>query len=310
MTTAPQRSHASSQPPLQLCCLPVALLPWGDVVEDFLDGIGVSLGEFSSRMTGGWLFGYIDALKLQGIRTTIVCFSERVMNTTLGTEPTGAELVILRAPAAYRVIRRSMSDPCGCSMRDVRRQERTLASLLACRAPSCAVLATPLVALARNPPGAMLGDPVPGVKSPRFDAAVMIGRLLRIPVFGAFKALGIGRAGDACSASIRRSAGLVIGAAAGRPGQDRYGVPTGKVWRIFNPIDLSELAADGTARHTPRSRDRRHDSCRHLARSRGYPEERARRPPRSVAGRRYDAPRSRYPLDDRRVRRADAGSMR
>ena len=77
MTTASRRSHASSQPPAPTVLPAVALLPWGDVVEDFLDGIGVSLGEFSSRMTGGWLFGYIDALKLQGIRTTILSPSHR-----------------------------------------------------------------------------------------------------------------------------------------------------------------------------------------------------------------------------------------
>ena len=110
-----------------------------------------------------------------------------------------------------------MSDPYGCSMRAMfgarngpsRHYWRVAHHL----APYSRRRSSPSRG---NPPSAMLGDPVPGVReSPRFDAAVMIGRLLRIPVFGAFKeALGIGRAGDACSASIRRSAGLVIGAAA------------------------------------------------------------------------------------------------
>ncbi|MDQ1387939.1 MAG: hypothetical protein QOF56_1393, partial [Acidobacteriaceae bacterium] len=45
----------------------IAILPWGDFIEDFLDAIGVSLEEFSSKMTGGWLFGYVEALRLQGI---------------------------------------------------------------------------------------------------------------------------------------------------------------------------------------------------------------------------------------------------
>jgi hypothetical protein len=37
----------------------IALLPWGDLIEDFLDTIGVSFEAFCNEMTGGWLFGYI-----------------------------------------------------------------------------------------------------------------------------------------------------------------------------------------------------------------------------------------------------------
>ena len=69
----------------------IALVPWGDVIEDFLDEIGVSLDEFSSKMTGGWLFGYIEALRLQGIETVVFCFSGRVTSTVRTVhEPTGA----------------------------------------------------------------------------------------------------------------------------------------------------------------------------------------------------------------------------
>ena len=45
----------------------VALLPWGDEWEDFLAMIGVSFDEFCTEMTGGWLFGYIEALDRFGI---------------------------------------------------------------------------------------------------------------------------------------------------------------------------------------------------------------------------------------------------
>ena len=98
----------------------IALVPWGDVIEDFLDGIGVSLDEFSSKMTGGWLFGYIEALRLQGIETVVVCFSARVVSTvrTVHT-PTGARIVILRAPGIYRRLRRRMKDPYGCTMQSM-----------------------------------------------------------------------------------------------------------------------------------------------------------------------------------------------
>ena len=53
----------------------VALVPWGDVWEDFLDKVGVSLDEFCTEMTGGWLFGYVDALDRVGIRTVLVLWS-------------------------------------------------------------------------------------------------------------------------------------------------------------------------------------------------------------------------------------------
>ena len=44
----------------------VAILPWGDVIEDYLDSIGVTRDEFCQEMTGGWLFNYVDALNGAG----------------------------------------------------------------------------------------------------------------------------------------------------------------------------------------------------------------------------------------------------
>jgi starch synthase len=60
----------------------VALFPWGDVVEEFLDPIGLGLGDFVERMTGGWLFGYAAALQLAGHAPIIVCASECVDRIT------------------------------------------------------------------------------------------------------------------------------------------------------------------------------------------------------------------------------------
>jgi len=54
----------------------VALFPWGDVVEEFLEPIGLRLEDFVERMTGGWLFGYAAALQLAGHTPVIVCASE------------------------------------------------------------------------------------------------------------------------------------------------------------------------------------------------------------------------------------------
>jgi hypothetical protein len=35
----------------------IALLRWGNVLEDFLDTIGVSVETFCNEFTGSWMFG-------------------------------------------------------------------------------------------------------------------------------------------------------------------------------------------------------------------------------------------------------------
>jgi len=130
----------------------LALLPWGDLIEDFLDEIGVSIEDFSTQMTGGWLFGYVDALRLEGIRTTIFCFSARVDATIRHVHgATGAEVVLLRAPAAYRRVRRHIEDPYGWSVESMygptrwpARQWRRVARHVV------PYLATPVAVLARE----------------------------------------------------------------------------------------------------------------------------------------------------------------
>jgi starch synthase len=60
----------------------VAIFPWGEVIEKFLDSLGLDLNDFVSKMTGGWLFGYVLALQRQGWRPIIVCASDRVAKPT------------------------------------------------------------------------------------------------------------------------------------------------------------------------------------------------------------------------------------
>ena len=56
----------------------VAIFPWGDVIEDFLDPIGLTLEDFVERMSGGWLFGDVAALQASGWRAVVVCVSKGV----------------------------------------------------------------------------------------------------------------------------------------------------------------------------------------------------------------------------------------
>src|SRR5437868_7032741 len=92
----------------------VAILPWGDVIEDYLDSIGVTRDEFCQEMTGGWLFNYVDALKRSGVRSAIYCITARPSTrktTCLIHRPTGAEIVFLPVPRAYQMARRMLPNP-------------------------------------------------------------------------------------------------------------------------------------------------------------------------------------------------------
>ncbi|MBA3923094.1 MAG: glycosyltransferase family 1 protein, partial [Nostocaceae cyanobacterium] len=84
----------------------IALLPYGDLIEDFLDTIGVSFEVFCNEFMGSWMFGYIDALQLVGVRTVLFCFSANVAAPTRFTHaPTGTTICVLPAPKIYRVYR-------------------------------------------------------------------------------------------------------------------------------------------------------------------------------------------------------------
>ena len=228
----------------------IALVPWGDVIEDFLDGIGVSLDEFSSKMTGGWLFGYIEALRLQGIETVVVCFSARVVSTvrTVHT-PTGARIVILRAPGIYRRLRRRMKDPYGCTMESMFGEKNggqtgywRLAHHLA------PYLATPTRALTREIRRAgCTAILCQEYESPRFDALIAIGAMLGIPVFATFQGGNWHRSGlerRVRSYTLRRSAALIIGSSdEAERVRNEYRLGDDRIRRIFNPLDLSEWTA-------------------------------------------------------------------
>jgi glycosyltransferase involved in cell wall biosynthesis len=60
----------------------VAIVPWGDVIEDWLGPLGLDLHDLVGRMSGGWLFGYAAALRAAGWRPIVVCASEAVDRPT------------------------------------------------------------------------------------------------------------------------------------------------------------------------------------------------------------------------------------
>lgn len=237
----------------------VALLPWGDLIDDFLDSIGLSFEDFRLRMTGGWLFGYVDALRTAGVRTVVVCVSARVRHPSRYTHaPTGAAMVVLPAPRVYRAVRRRMVKPYGTTFEDqfgpvtgwrrpVLRTLRQVASYLA----------TPPLRLARVlrelDPVAVLTQEY---EYPRFDVTVTVGRLLGLPVFATFQG------GDVQASKLERplrpsalraARGLVVGTSRERQRlADRYGLHGASVVPVFNPLDLHlwQRVDKGDARRT------------------------------------------------------------
>jgi glycosyltransferase involved in cell wall biosynthesis len=233
----------------------VALVDWSQLVEDFLDNIGVSLESFRDEMTGGWMFGYVAALASAGCRTVLCCVSARTGRTLrLRHRPTGATIYLLPAPAPYRAVRRRVPNPYAPTVEqaagNVRGVGRAAASALKELAP---LLCTPAVELGRvlhrERADAILCQEY---EHPRFDVCVALGRLLGIPVFASFQG------GDAPMTRLERpvrrltlaaSAGLVIASSGERERvRARYAVPARKLAAIFNPIDLADWFPEDRAR--------------------------------------------------------------
>ena len=226
----------------------IALLMWGDSFDDFLDGIGLDFAKFRDEMTGGWAFGYVQALATAGMRTVIVCVSHRVRAPERHRHaPTGAVILVLPAPAAYRQLRRHMRRPAAWGAQemfgtaDVSLARRIGAGVLHDASPYLATPPWQLVrALRREGCCALLTQEY---EDPRFDHAIAVGALSRLPVFATFQG------GDGARRSrlesllrpvtLRAAAGLIIGSSreADRV-QARYGVAATRIARVFNPLDL------------------------------------------------------------------------
>jgi glycosyltransferase involved in cell wall biosynthesis len=188
------------------------------------------------------MFNYVQALDLAGVETVLVLISLRVSKVERRTHlPTGAKVLILPAPRSFRALRRS-----GFARRYSRTagpRPRRLLGLGLLLKEAAPYLGTPHALLARELRrercAAILCQEY---EAPRFDACVLVGRLLRIPVFGVFQG------GDyqrwqverlLRPRAIRASAGLIVPteAEAARV-QARYGVPPSKLLRVANPLDL------------------------------------------------------------------------
>lgn len=228
----------------------IAMLPWGDVWEDFYGSIGLSFEAFCQEMTGGWLFGYVEALKEAGIRTIIIYPSINVSEPLRSIhKPTGATICLLPVSKSYMAIRQRMIHPFpslayGHNLEDlfgdVQGIRRILFKVFRNIAP---YLSTPTELLAkelqRECCRAILCQEY---EYSRFDTCVLLGHLLRLPVFATFQGGNsdrnyIGR--FLRPVAMRACTGLLCGTQTEiqRIG-NQYKIQLDKITKIFNPIDL------------------------------------------------------------------------
>jgi glycosyltransferase involved in cell wall biosynthesis len=236
----------------------VALLPWGDVIEDYLDPLAMGLEDLRDEMTGGWLFGFVEALGLVGVETTIVVVSRSVRDVTHWRHgPTAAPLVVLPVPRTYRLLRRTVVDPYGWAIEDsagsLARRRQLVAQPGRQLAP---YVATPLLALRREL-RLMRADAVlcQEYEYQRFDACVALCRVLRMPVVAIFQGGDAPRTGLerlVRPVSIRAASALVVGAdREAERVRTRYGVARDRIARIPNPLDVNRWG--GVSRPAVRS---------------------------------------------------------
>jgi glycosyltransferase involved in cell wall biosynthesis len=228
------------------------------LIEDFLDTIGVSLEGLRDELSGGWLFGYVDALQRAGVETEVVCVSARVDRPVRWEHiSTGAPIWLLPASRAYRSLRRRLADPHAWSTRqalgDIPRRSLPLGLLARHLAPYCA---TPLVTLGRQVRREKYDAVVcQEYESPRFDVCAGLGAVLRLPVFATFQGgnYHLTRLEDVLRPfALRVCSGLIIGSTSeSQRVLQRYRLSPKKVARIFNPLDVTSWTpAEGSQART------------------------------------------------------------
>jgi glycosyltransferase involved in cell wall biosynthesis len=210
----------------------LAFVMWGDLFEDFFRTIDVDLDRFRESLTGGWLFGYVEALATAGVRTTLLHVSAEVSAPLRFIhEPTGTPVTILPAPRRHRWLR---------ALHRRFRHRKALSSL-------ASYGSVPLRALTRElrrcRAEAILTQEY---EHARFDVLVLLGRLLHLPVYASFQG------GDAPHSrlerlirpvSVRNCAGLIIASSRERRRvHHAYRLPDERVAPIPNAMDVDAVA--------------------------------------------------------------------
>jgi len=201
----------------------VAILPWGDVFEDWLDRLGVPLDAFVDSFTGSWMFAYAEALRAAGVQTVLVCFTSRVREPRREVHrATGAVVWLVPPPRAFAAVRAAGGPLARHGAPYLATAPRALARVV--RAERCSAL------LCQE------------YETPRFDVAIAVGARLRLPVFATFQGgdYQVSRLERLVRPfTIRRAAALVVATADERARvRARYRIPAARLAAVFNPIDV------------------------------------------------------------------------
>lgn len=207
---------------------PVAIFPWGDVIEEFLDPLGLTPQDYACRMRGGWLFGFIAALQRQGVGSVVIYGSESVQTPTrLEHAETGAPIWLV--PARRSGGGRSRGSP----------SQAALASWA--RTPWSAFADI----MRREGCGSVM---IQDYEHPRFDALTLLARSMGLPVVATFQG------GDTTLSPIERRvrplafrACRAIVAPSARERRrliTHHRLPPGAVADIPNPLDAEQWRAE------------------------------------------------------------------
>jgi hypothetical protein len=90
----------------------VAIVLWGHPVEDWLASLGLGVEGLAAEMTGGWLFGYCEALVRAGFAPMIFCVSAAdAAETVRRHAETGTPIVSLPLTERQRRTRALLKRP-------------------------------------------------------------------------------------------------------------------------------------------------------------------------------------------------------
>lgn len=199
----------------------IAILAWGDVIEDYLQPIGLTVEDFCDRMDGGWLFNYVLALKSAGWSPLILLVSSSVRaSERRHHRATGTPIWLIPGRSFQTIARpelravRQWLDPAIWRIRERLRRE------------GCESLL------------------VQEYEWPRFDALAFIGRAMNLPVFATYQ--GGDQTLSALERAVRRRSiacvtGLIIPSAEERRRMvTAYGVDCARIAAIANPVHAAE----------------------------------------------------------------------
>ncbi|MEL6494484.1 MAG: glycosyltransferase family 4 protein [Cyanobacteria bacterium J06623_7] len=224
-----------------------------DLIDEVIASMNITFQDYCHNFEGSFMFGYIKALQLAGVRPVLFCITAQVRQPTRFVHgPTGATICALPYAPAYsfylslkRNSLKAYGGETGQAFKDIedgnQLRRSSLAGVKDFSKSIGTYLATPLSllgqALQQEQCQALLCQEY---EYARFDACVWLGQRLNLPIYACFQ--GLDRTQSIVEAVIRRRslekcAGLII--ASGREiqrVQTTYRFPAGKIHQIFNPL--------------------------------------------------------------------------